>query len=434
MPGLEKAAPLRAPAAAPPRRFPGRTAVFCFLSTLAIITYVDRVSIARAQDFIMRDLRLTTREMSFVFTAFAFGYALMEVPGGWLGDRFGARSVLARIVAWWSFFTAATGWAWSFGSLVVTRFMFGAGEAGCFPNVAKAVKSWLPPGDHARAQGIVWLSARWGGAFTPLLAAFVLSHLSWRWTFALFGAVGIVWVALFLWWSRGLPHDRSATGGSAREPVRTPWKRLLTSRTVWLICLQYICLNYSWAFYITWLPRYLTQGRGVSPELAPRLEVFPLLVGGFGCLASGVLALPMTRWAGGVRNGRRLMACLGFGGAAGFLFASLHIGDPLWAMVVMGLAGFANDFTMPVSWATCMDVGGRHTGTLSGTMNMIGAISAGIAPVVVDALVELTGGNWTRTLCVSAGVYMAGLFCWLFIDPVSPLDPPPAGAAPGEAR
>jgi MFS transporter, ACS family, glucarate transporter len=413
---IEKSAP---PATAPmPRRFP----VLGFMSTLAIITYVDRVCISRAQNSIMADLHLTTRDMSFVFLAFGWGYALMEVPGGWLGDRFGSRNVLARIVGWWSLFTAATGWAWNFGSLLVTRFLFGTGEAGCFPNVTRAIKSWLPPVDHARAQGIVWLSARWGGAFTPLLAAFVLRHVSWRWTFALFGMIGLVWVVAFARWSRGFASDR-AVPRESESASRTPWKKLLTSRTVGLLCLQYICLNYSWIFYITWLPRYLTQGRGVSPDLAPYLEIFPLFIGGFGCLLSGMLALPIIRRAGSVRAGRRLMACLGFGGASILLFVSLQIKSPLLAMVVMGLAGFANDFTMPVSWATCMDVGGRHTGTLSGTMNMIGAFAAGLAPVIVDTLLEWNGGNWTQTLCVSAVVYLVGFVCWLFIDPVTPLEP-----------
>jgi MFS family permease len=414
---LAKATALGAPPAAAPA--PRRAAVLGFLSSLAVVTYVDRVCISRAQDSIMRDLELSTQQMSFVFLAFAWGYALMEVPGGWLGDRYGARGVLARIVAWWSFFTAATGWAWNFGSLVVTRFLFGAGEAGCFPNVTRAVKSWLPPAEHARGQGIVWLSARWGGAFTPLLAAFVLAHLGWRWTFAVFGLLGILWVLAFSRWSRPFAPARA----EAAEATPTPWARLLNSRAVGLLCLQYICLNYSWTLYITWLPRYL-KARGVSPELSPYYEIFPLFIGGFGCLASGVLSVPLARWTGSVRNARRLMACLGFGGAAAFLFASPRVENHLLMMVLIGLAGFANDFTMPVSWATCMDVGGPHTGTLSGTMNMIGAFAAGVSPVLIDTILTLNNQNWTQTLAVSAAVYAVGLVCWLFLDPVTPLEKP----------
>ena len=94
---------------------------------------------------------------------------MFEIPTGWLGDKIGPRKVLLRVVLWWSFFTAATGWAWNYASLVVTRFLFGAGEAGCFPNLTKAFSAWLPTGDRTRAQALMWMGARWGGASAPLL-------------------------------------------------------------------------------------------------------------------------------------------------------------------------------------------------------------------------------------------------------------------------
>ena len=148
--------------------------VVVFAVTLAVITYVDRVCISLAAPAIMRaDLHLTQVQMGYVFSAFAWAYALFEIPGGFLGDWMGPRRVLLRIVLWWSFFTAATGWAWSFVSLTVTRFLFGAGEAGCFPNLTKTFTTWLPHHERVRAQGIMWLSARWGGAFTPPLVYLV---------------------------------------------------------------------------------------------------------------------------------------------------------------------------------------------------------------------------------------------------------------------
>src|SRR5690606_37924105 len=109
--------------------------------------------------------------------------------GGWLGDRYGPRSVLMKVVVMWSAFTAATGAAWYFLSMVICRFIFGVGEAGCFPNVTKIFTIWLPSRERVRAQGILWLSARWGGAFTPLLVAAVLGFMSWRWAFVAFGAI-----------------------------------------------------------------------------------------------------------------------------------------------------------------------------------------------------------------------------------------------------
>jgi MFS family permease len=152
--------------------------------------------------------------MGWAFAAFAWAYALFEIPGGWLGDKIGPRKVLMRVVVWWSFFTAATGWAWNLASLLVTRFFFGAGEAGCFPNLAKMFTNWLPREERSRAVGVMWLSARWGGAFTPLLVVWVFSLMSWRHAFELFGAIGIIWAIFFYRWFRDNPRDHKSVNAA----------------------------------------------------------------------------------------------------------------------------------------------------------------------------------------------------------------------------
>lgn len=422
-------AALEAPPGSRPSR--ARYGVVAFSSVLAVLTYVDRICISKAEPFISREFKLSGEQMGYVFAAFAWGYALFEVPGGWLGDRIGAKKVLARIVVWWSFFTAATGFAWSLSSLFVTRFLFGAGEAGCFPNVARALKTWLPEEERVRAQSIVWLSARWGGALTPLLVTWVMTTLTWRSTLALFGSAGVVWAFLFQRWFRDNPRDHAGAnvaevtlieGGMSAAPEAgpTPWKEILNSRTVGLLCLQYICLNYAWFFYISFLPRYLIERLGVDGAKGAILNTIPLLFGGIGCLLCGTLATRAGRWMGSARTGRRLLACAGFGGAGLLLLVSLQFRDPVWAMIAMGLASFANDFAMPVSWGACMDVGGRHVGTLSGVMNTMGALAGGCAPIVTGTLRDLTGGFET-TFYISAAVYFVGMVCWIFIDPVTPL-------------
>lgn len=415
-----------------------RNGVILFASTLAVLTYVDRICISKAEPFLTSEFRLTGEQMGYVFAAFTWGYAIFEVPGGWLGDRIGARKVLTRIVLWWSFFTAATGFAWNLGSLLATRFLFGAGEAGCFPNVTRALKNWLPEEERIRAQSIVWLSARWGGAFTPLLVALLLDVLPWRAIVVLFGALGVVWALFFVRWFRDHPREHPGVNeaelarigegrspGGDREP--TPWRLLFTSRTVGLLCLQYMFLNYAWFFYVTWLPRYLVEHLGVEGTRGALLNSIPLFLGGIGCLVCGSLSARLGRKVGS-RTARRVLACTGFGAAAVLLLVSLQFRNPLWAMIAMGLASFANDFAMPVSWTACMDVGGRHTGTLSGMMNTLGAVAAGCAPIVTGALRDLTGG-WSVSFYVSASLYLLGLLCWLFLDPVTPLTEPKGGPA-----
>src|SRR3984957_14573629 len=159
---------------------------------LSFITYIDRVAISQAAPVILKELRLTTIQMGYVFSAFGLTYALLEIPSGWLCDRIGPRKVLTRIVLWWSFFTAATGWVWNLPSLVVTRLLFGAGEAGCYPCLAKSFRTWLPPSERAMAEGIKATAARWGAAFPPYLIVWLLGYVTWRQAFSVFGAIGIV--------------------------------------------------------------------------------------------------------------------------------------------------------------------------------------------------------------------------------------------------
>src|SRR5438552_1031974 len=228
--------------------------VIVFAVTLAVVTYVDRVAISFAAPFMRDDLGLSAVQMGWAFTAFGWAYALFEIPGGFLGDWMGPRRVLMRIVIWWSFFTAATGWAWNFSSLLVTRFLFGAGEAGCFPNLTKAFTTWLPSNERARAQGITWLSARWGGAFTPLLVAQVMGWVGWRHAFELFGCLGVVWAVVFYFWYKDDPLKNPKLNAAERYLLRdsaktasghgnVPWGRFLRSLQFWMLLWQYFCLS-----------------------------------------------------------------------------------------------------------------------------------------------------------------------------------------------
>jgi MFS family permease len=396
-----------------------REPIVLLASVLAVLTYVDRVCISKAEPYLSEKFRLTGGQMGLVFAAFSLGYALFEVPGGWLGDRIGPRRVLTRIVLWWSVFTAATGWAWNFGSLLTMRFLFGAGEAGCFPNLTKALKNRLPESERVRAQSVLWLSARWGGAFTPLVVTLILDAglISWRGLLLFFGSLGVVWALFFL---AGTRED--APAGRPQEELPAPWKTMAASRTVWLLCLQYMALNYAWFFYVTWLPKYLIEELHVDGTEAALLNALPLFFGGIGCLVCGALAPRLAARTGRTKTARRVLACTGYAAAAVLLLLSRSLHDRIAVMVVMGLASFANDFVMPVSWTACMDVGGRHTGTLSGLMNMLGALVAGLAAVVSGKLHDLTG-SWGPTFYLSAAAYAVGFLCWLFLDPVTPLIP-----------
>jgi MFS family permease len=418
----------------PQRPTRARYGVVWFAVTLAIITYVDRVCITKTQEFIQKDLDLTRAQMGWVFTIFAWTYGLFEIPWGWLGDKTGARKVLMRIVVCWSIFTAATGWVWSLPSLLVTRALFGVGEAGAFPNITKTFTTWLPAQERVRAQGILWLAARWGGAFTPFLVVLMLSWFSWRRTFEIFGAIGIVWAFFFYRWYRDNPREHPGVNEAERELLPpasessaahgpAPWGRILGSRQIWLLCAQYFFLAFGAYFYMSWFPTYVKNVRGVTGTLGALLDGTPFFFMGIGSLTTGFLLAQFARWTGSTARARRSMAATGFLCSCLFLLLSIQIKDPVMAILVVGLAGFSNDLAMPPSWGASMDIGGRYAGTVSAVMNTLGCLGSGLFPIVADKALKWSGENWNMVFYVSAASYFLGMICWLFLDPVTPLEP-----------
>ena len=413
-----------------------RHLVVLFAVTLALICYTDRVVIAQAAGQVQSELGLSRIQLGWVFSIFSIAYTTFEIPGGWMGDKWGAKVVLLRVVTLWSFFTAATGWVWSYGSLLACRFLFGVGEAGCFPNLSKAFTHWLPGGERVRAQGLMWFAARWGGAITPTLVALLLQHVSWRRAFEMFGVLGVVWGAFFYFWYRDDPKDHPSVNSAELALIRqgrapsayhepTPWRLILGNRSVLLLWLQYFLLSYGWWFYIQWLPTYLKEARGFAlPKdavMGALLAGLPLFLGGIGCWLSGQMQPWLARRFGGAARTRRGIGIFGLGTSGALILVSIQLENPVWAMVAMGFAGFANDLTIPVSWAACMDLGGRHTGTVAGGMNTGGAGGGAVAAPLVAYLLVASGNNWNLPLYVAAAGYFGAMLCWLGIDPVSPI-------------
>src|SRR6185436_18308029 len=274
-----------------------RYKVIVFGVLLAAIQYVDRICIAKAAPKIRADLKLDGDQMAWIFAAFTIAYALFEIPTGWMGDKFGTRKTLVRVVLWWSLFTAATGWMFNFLSMFVCRFLFGMGEAGCFPNLTRAFSSWLRPEAKVRAQAILWMCARLGGAGTPLLVTIVLrmlekGKLGWPYAFLIFGSLGVVWAFFFWRWFRDEPKEHPEVNQAERAllannppPARheaVPWLRFMSVPTTWLLWLQYFFFSYCWYFYVTWLSTFLDKNYpGVGEYSRAALAGVPLFCGAF---------------------------------------------------------------------------------------------------------------------------------------------------------
>lgn len=396
-----------------------RYGVVAFALALAMIMYIQRVAISQAIVPIADDLHLTKEQTGMVLGAFGLSYALFEIPMGLLGDKLGVRWILSQLVLIWSAFTALTGAAWNLTSMWIVRFLFGAGEAGCFPNLTRMLSAWLPVSERVRAQAVMWAFGRWGGALAPPVAYFVIYHFGWRWGFVALAMLGVAWVAVFLPWFRNDPAEHKSVNKAELELLEgsralvlhehgVPWYKLLLQRDIALLGLQYFAFSYTWYFYVTWLPTWLQQARGLDPATAAGFAMVPLALGGVGSIVSGFLPMWIPR---------KWVAFAGFTGTAILIFIIPQVSSVTGAMVLMGMASFCSDLTMPISWNTCVEIGKQYTATVASTMNMLGNFAGFVAPVVFGYILGETDNNWTIVMYTMAGAAIVSALCWVFLDP-----------------
>jgi ACS family glucarate transporter-like MFS transporter len=379
-----------------------------------------------------RDLGLSQIQFAWVFTVFYIAYGIFEMPTAWLGDRWGQRRMLIRIVGCWSLFTIFTGFARSLAMLLMTRTVFGAAEAGAFPTLSRALSRWFPLHERSRANGIMWMGARSGGALAPPVAVALIALIGWRGTFAVFGVVGLIWCAMCAFWYRDEPAEHSSVNGEELRLIRlgaapppqagerVPWKALLLNPTMIALFCSYFASGFGFQFFVTWLPTYFMREHGLTLQRSGVFASLPLAAGAIGCLMGGVIADWITRRTGSVTIGRRSVGVSGFLlGAIGYV-AAIYGHSAEAAIVFLSLASGAHDMTLPVLWATTTDAGGRFGGTASGFVNLASSLSGMLAPLSA-ALLERMFGSFHAAFFVAAGMYLMGAVLWLIIDPQKPL-------------
>ena len=397
-----------------------------FAFSLTAITYLDRICISAAAPAMMAELQLTAIEMGLVFSAFTLAYSLFEVPSGWLGDVTGPRRVLTRIVLWWSAFTMLTGAAQGLRSLMVIRFLFGAGEAGAFPNMARSLSRWFPIRERGRANGVMLLGSRAGGMVAVPLALLVISLWGWRWSFVVFGLTGIVWAAAWHAWYRDRPEDHPSISAeevawirqddpAARPQPPTPWGALFRSRNLYAICVMYFAFGYGLYFYFTWLPTYLITVLGFSTLAGGAFAALPFLLAGLADLGGGWATDRLSRRFG-LRAGRCYLGTASFMTCALLLLGSTIAADAVAKAVLLAMALASADFALSAAWAVPLDIAPDHAGVMTGWMNTLGNLGGLFGPLVVGYAID-RWQSWTIPFYIAAAMYAAGSIAWLFIDP-----------------
>jgi MFS family permease len=367
-----------------------RHRILAGLFLLSIITYLDRVCIAVAAGPMQRELHLGPTAWGWVLGVFTISYALFEIPTGSMGDRLGGRRILTRIVLWWSAFTALTGMITRFWTLLLVRFLFGAGEAGAFPNISAVVSRWFPERERGRAVGATWMASRVGGALAPLIVVPLNAHFGWRVSFFLLGALGLFWTAG--WYGLYRDHPKLMSGVSEKELAeigetpeiardhRLPWSIAGRSLNFWLILLMYHTYCWGSYFYISWMPDYLVQGRGFTPGQMAYWAMLPFLIASFCDLGGGWVSDYLCGKIG-LKWGRRLIGGGGLLAGGVFLMLMAATANPVVAGIFLAVSYGCQDSMLPVSWAVCMDVGGKHAGGISASMNMAGQVGSFMSSV-----------------------------------------------------
>jgi len=428
----------------PPAERPtrARLIVLIFLCAMAFILYLDRICMSKAVPKIQEQYpEISDTRMSFILMAFTLAYGIFEVPTGRWGDRFGSRKVLVRIVAWWSAFTALTGACWNFWSFIAVRFLFGAGEAGAYPNAVRICTRWYPAKERGRVLGLIQAFALVGGLVSPIVAAYLIQHLGWRSAFVIFGAVGVVWAVGFYLWFRDDPATHSSVNDAELRIIRSdgiaetprhesiPWAAVFQCPTIWLLGLIISCSSFNSYLYFSWYPKYLEKGRSVDPIESGWLAGMVLGAGALGTATGGFAADIFRRQAGNLRAAHRNFAMLVYLAAAVAVITSRYCDNARWSAGFAALSCFFMMNQQAIWWNAATEVSGKHVGALFGLMNSLGVIGAMASQFFFGWFSDFrvargfTGrAQFDPAFWIYGALLVLAALCWPFVNPARSVD------------
>jgi len=404
-----------------------RYTVLGFLCVATVISYVQRLALSAPTKIIEAELEITSQRMGIVMAVWYWGYALCQVPSGWLADRLGSRMALLCFAVVWSVLTAATGMVTGFTGLLLVWGLMGCAQAGLLPCATKAIGATFPKENQGFASGGLAACMALGSAISHWLSGQLLGPLNWQQILALYSLPGLCWAVMF---AKFVPRwdDRATRPDPFAEEMGLPaseWSRLLLDRQMQLLCAQQFFRATAMALFYTWLPRYLREMHAVTEQRAGELAFWPPVAGMVGGFVGGLFSDWILRLTGSHRISRQGLGVISMTICALLGYSAFRVSDTGLVVVLLCVVSFWATACGVSGYALAINYGGNRVATVFATMNMIGNIGAGLFPFVVGWLVKETG-NWNYAILVFAGSFAASAFCWLILNPKGTLFGNPA--------
>jgi MFS family permease len=391
-----------------------------------MITFLDRIALSSASANIMEDLHISINQWGWILGMFTIAYAAFEIPTGWLGDKFGGKKILIRVVLWWSLFTILTGFANGFLMLLLVRFLFGMGEAGAYPNTSIVLAKWFPAFERGRAQAVIWGASRLGAALTPFVVLPIQQKYSWHTSFYILGFVGILWTLFWIFWHKEEPAQSNSISkeelnfihtnrelNTHSNKEKTSFLSGFKNKNLGYLLIMYVCYAIGAYFFQSWFHTYLQKGRNISADALMWASSVPYLLAALGCFAGGWLSdKACLKW--GKKWGRRIVPMVGLFVSGICIITASLVTDNMLAIIGLAIGMAFMDLTAPVAWAVAMDLGGDKSGTVSGSMNSAGLTGAYFSTILFGYLAS-NFGYYLPVLFIGVMV-MLGAFVWLKID------------------
>ncbi len=402
-----------------------------WMFVISAIAFLDRVNIGIAGTSMERAYGFDHVRFGIVASAFNWGYALFQAPGGRLADRFGPRRILALGTVWWAIFTALTaavpvGFSFAITALVAVRFSLGVGEAVVYPAGNRLVASWIPLQERGIANGLIFAGVGAGSFFAPPLITYILINWGWRWSFWISALIGLAGGLVWYWIARDKPEEHPAvnpeeaawirrglpdTGLQSTKPVA--WRAIFASRDVAAVTASYFCYGYVAYIFFTWFFIYLNAVRGLNLKTSALYSMLPFAAMAICSSLGGWISDRVTSSAG-KRAGRCGVAAAAMVLSTIFLALGMFAADARLASIVLAGGAGALYLSQSSFWSVSSEMAGASSGSVSGVMNMGGQIAGAVTALMTPLIAKYFG--WNIPFFVAAGLCCLGALFWLWVD------------------